>query len=101
MVISRVNNFQNFPKKCQAVRRKIASELITLWEILSSTGLGCLTAPHLRSLANGLLMCKILAACPQTIPITLNSNDRYSIGVTDDINMAIKSTARAIKRQSF
>ena len=44
MVISRVNIFQNFPQKCQAVRRKIASELITLWEILSSTGLGCLTA---------------------------------------------------------
>ena len=47
MVISRVNNFQNFPKKCQAVRRKIASELITLWGILSSTGLGCLTDPIL------------------------------------------------------
>ena len=55
--------------------------------------------PHLLSIfANGLLMGKILAACPLTIPARLNHDDKCFISVTDDINKAIKATARTITR---
>jgi hypothetical protein len=55
--------------------------------------------PHLlATFANGLLMGKILAACPVTIPIRLNSDDRSCIGLTEDINKAIKATARTITK---
>ena len=55
--------------------------------------------PHLLStFANGLLMGKILAACPITIPLRISDNDRYSINVTEDINRAIKSAARTITK---
>ena len=55
--------------------------------------------PHvLTTLAKGLLMGKILASCPTTIPLNLNNEDRTCIGVTDDINKAIKATARTITR---
>ena len=45
-------------------------------------------------------MGKILAACTVTIPIRLKSDDRYFgiTGVTEDVNMAIKSTARTITK---
>jgi hypothetical protein len=43
-------------------------------------------------------MGKVLAACPVTIPIRLNCDDRSCIGVTEEINKAIKSTARTITK---
>jgi hypothetical protein len=52
----------------------------------------------LTTFANGLLMGKILAACSLTIPIRLNSDDRSCIGVTEEINKAIKATARIITK---
>jgi hypothetical protein len=55
--------------------------------------------PHLLAcFTNGLLMGKILAACPVTIPIRINDDDRLSIGVTEVINKAIKSSARTITK---
>ena len=55
--------------------------------------------PHLLStLASGLLMGKILAASPLTIPTRLNHEDKCFISVTEDINIAIKETARTITR---
>ena len=55
--------------------------------------------PHLLStFANGLLMGKILASCQVTIPIRLNKDDKICMNVTEDINKAIKATARAITR---
>ena len=55
--------------------------------------------PHLlATLANGLLMGKILTACPVTIPVRLNDTDRSFVTVTDDINKAIKATARTITK---
>ena len=55
--------------------------------------------PHtLKTFANGLLMGKVLSACPITIPIRLNNDDRMCIGVTEDINKSIKSTARSITK---
>ena len=57
--------------------------------------------PHLlKTFANGLLMGKILASCPVTIPVKLNHNDNLHgyIGVIEDINKSIKATARAITK---
>ena len=55
--------------------------------------------PHvLATLANGLLMGKILASCPVTIPLRINDDDRSGITVTEEINKAIKSTARTITK---
>ena len=55
--------------------------------------------PHLlTTFANGLLMGKILAACPVTIPIRINKDDRTCVGITEDINKTIKSTARTITK---
>ena len=55
--------------------------------------------PHLLStFANGLLIGKILSACPITIPIRLGDQDRSFIGVTEEINKSIKATARSITR---
>ena len=55
--------------------------------------------PHvLKTLANGLLMGKILAACPVTIPIRLNSDDKFCLTVIEEINKAIKATARTITK---
>ena len=57
--------------------------------------------PHvLATLANGLLMGKILAACPVTIPVRITDDDRSQshITVTEEINMAMKSTARTITK---
>ena len=55
--------------------------------------------PHLLSLfANGLLMGKILAAAPATIPIRLDSEDKGSSIIKEDINKAIKCAARSITR---
>ena len=55
--------------------------------------------PHvLATFTNGLLMGKILASCPATIPIRINIDDRYCIGVTEEINKAIKAAARTITK---
>jgi hypothetical protein len=55
--------------------------------------------PHLlATFANGLLMGKILAACPVTIPIRLNSDDKSCLVVTEEINKAIKVTAPTITK---
>ena len=53
--------------------------------------------PHLlTTLANGLIMGKNMAFSPVNIPTRLNMDDHYQgyIGVTKDINKAIKATAR-------
>ena len=52
----------------------------------------------LITFTHGLLMGKILSACPITIPIRLNDDDRSSIGVTEEINKAIKFAARSITK---
>ena len=60
--------------------------------------------PHLlTTLANGLIMGKILAASPVNIPTRLNIDDHYHnyIGVTEEINKAIKATARTITKSSL
>ena len=55
--------------------------------------------PHLlATFTNGLLMGKILAACPFTIPVRLTNEDRFFISVTEEINKAIKSAARCITK---
>ena len=55
--------------------------------------------PHVLSkFANGLLMGNILGSCPVTIPVRLNNDDRSFISVTEEINKAIKSTARVINK---
>ena len=55
--------------------------------------------PHLlTTFANGLLMDKILASCPVTIPIRLNIEDRSFVGITEEINKAIKATAWSITK---
>ena len=55
--------------------------------------------PHLlATFANGLLMGKILAACPVTVPIRLTSEDKSSVVVTEEINKTIKATARVITK---
>ena len=43
-------------------------------------------------------MGKILAACPLTIPVRLNHDDRSSITITEEINKSIKATARTITK---
>ena len=52
----------------------------------------------LRTFANGLLMGKIIAAAPATIPIRIDQEDTGSITLTEEINKSIKSTARSITR---
>ena len=55
--------------------------------------------PYLLStFANGLLMGKISAAAPATVPIRLECEDRGSYTITEEINKAIKATARSITR---
>ena len=43
-------------------------------------------------------MGKILSACPVKIPIRLNMDDNTCISITEEINKAIKATARSITR---
>ena len=52
----------------------------------------------LATFANGLVMGKILAACPVTIPVRLTNDDRSFISVTEEINKAIKATAGSITK---
>ena len=52
----------------------------------------------LRTFANGLLMGKIIAAAPATIPIRIDQEDTGSITLTEEINKSIKSTACSITR---
>ena len=52
----------------------------------------------LATFANGLLMGKILAAAPATIPIRLDNSDQYLICITEEINKCIKSVARTITK---
>ena len=55
--------------------------------------------PHLLTVfANGLLMGKILAAAPATIPVRLDSEDKGSNTITEEINKSIKCAARSITR---
>ena len=55
--------------------------------------------PHLMSMfSNGLLMGKILSACPATIPIRLSNEDKSFISVTKEINKAIKAIAHTITK---
>ena len=55
--------------------------------------------PHVLSkLANGLLMGKILSACPVTIPVKFHDDDKCFKTVTEEINMSIKATARTITK---
>jgi len=55
-----------------------------------------------KLLANGLLMGKILAAAPAAISIRLNPNDKpYVAGILDDIDKAIRATARTITCTKF
>ena len=66
--------------------------------------LGFSMPPHLlTTLANGLLMGKILAFSPVNIPIRLSMDDHYQnyTGVTEDINKAIKATARTITKSKL
>merc|ERR1711894_541992 len=53
--------------------------------------------------ANGLLMGKIMAFSPVNIPTRLNVDDHYQnyTGVTEDINKAIKATARTITKSKL
>ena len=63
--------------------------------------LGFSMPPHLRTtLANGLIMGKNMAFSPVNIPTRLNMDDHYQgyIGVTKDINKAIKATVRTITK---
>ena len=52
----------------------------------------------LTTFANGLLMGKVLHACPVTIPIRLSADDKMCNGVTEAINKSIKATARTITK---
>ena len=57
--------------------------------------------PHLlKIIANGIVMGKILTACPVTIPVKVNHDDNMYgyIGVTEDIDKSIKATARSITK---
>ena len=55
--------------------------------------------PHVLTIfANGLLMGKVLSACPVTIPLRLNCDDRSCISATEEINKAIKASARTITK---
>jgi len=66
--------------------------------------LGFSMPPHLlTTFANGLLMGKIMAFSPVNIPVRLNMDDHYQnyMGVTEDINKAIKATARTITKSKL
>jgi hypothetical protein len=53
----------------------------------------------LKPLANGLLMGKILAAAPAAIPISIDPNEKpYMAGILNNIDKAIRATARTITR---
>ena len=54
----------------------------------------------LSTFANGLLMGKILASCPVTIPFRLNNDDKSNIGITEEINKAIKLQLEPSQRLS-
>ena len=75
--------------------QKLACEAKTRAALIKRLSFGM--PPHLLvTFANGLLMGKILAAAPATIPIRINLEDKNLITVTDEMNKAIKSTARTI-----
>ena len=52
----------------------------------------------LVNFANGILMGKIKAAAPAAIPIRIDSEDKGSITLTEEINKSIKAAARTITR---
>ena len=55
--------------------------------------------PHiLTKLTHGILMGKILTACPVTIPVRISNEDKHCISVTEEINKSIKSCARIITK---
>ena len=56
----------------------------------------------LKPLAHCLVMGKIMSAAPAAIPVRLNSDDKpYLSGILNDIDKAIKATARTITRTSL
>ena len=58
--------------------------------------------PHLlTSFANRLLIGKILASAPATIPIRIDQDDKNLITITEEINKTITSTARTIARSKL
>ena len=78
--------------------RKLAREANTRAALIKRLSFGM---PNylLRPLANGLLMGKILAAAPAAIPIRIDTKDRpYLAGVLEEIDKAIKYSARTITR---
>ena len=78
--------------------RKLARESNTRAALIRRLSFGmpnCL----LRPFANGLLMGKILAAAPAAIPIRVDPNDKlYLAGILNEIDKAIRATARTITR---
>ena len=78
--------------------RKLAREANTRAALIRRLSFGmpnCL----LRPFSNGLLMGKILAAAPAAIPIRIDPNDKpYLAGILDEIDKAIRATARTITR---
>ena len=78
--------------------RKLARDANTRAALIRRLSFGmpnCL----LRPFSNGLLMGKILAAAPAAIPIRIDPNDKpYLAGILDEIDKAIRATARTITR---
>ena len=52
----------------------------------------------LKPLVNGLLLGKVLAAGPATLPIKIGDENSFQSGLLEDINKAIKSCARTITK---
>ena len=77
--------------------KKLACEAQTRAALIHRLSFGM--PPHLLiTFANGLLMGKILAAAPATIPIRIDPEDMGSITITEQINKSIKSCACSIAR---
>ena len=54
-------------------------------------------ACHLKPLANGILLGKVLSAAPAALPIMTHQLEKsFQSGLIKDINKSIKSTARTI-----
>ena len=59
----------------------------------------CMPPCTLKPLAHGILMGKVLSAAPASIPIKCDQDkNAYMSGLVEDINKAIKSTARTITK---
>ena len=80
--------------------RQLASDAKTRAAIIS-----CLSysMPHhlLKVFTHGLLVGKIMAAVPASVPFRINHEDKGAITLTDKINCSIKSASRTITRISL